>query len=354
MNVFISKLTFIIIVIILVLFALWVGVRVFFIAIPFIIAYWLSKPLGKMTHFISDRTRIPAGIVTFLVVLLFVSGFVTSISYIVYKIATSLSGFSGILTVGIQSIQKFTSDVNAFEIELPWLEKPFAISDLFLQFYDVLFRTLSQVTNTIVDSMLSVIKTIPVIGLFFFFMFISLYFFIKDRVKVDIFLKNVGERVKSPLLKSIKSKTGYILRSYVKAQLILVSITFVISLIALSILKVPFAPLVALGVAFVDLIPMVGPAFVYVPWIIFNLIISEYSTGIGLLVTYLATTLTRQTIEPKIVSANIGTHPLITIISMYACYRLFGVGGFILGAVLVMSVLVGIKVYKEVVKKDEH
>lgn len=354
MNVFISKLMFIIIMITLFLLALWVGMRVFFIAIPFIIAYWLSKPLGKLTHSISKRTRIPAGIVTFLVVLLFVSGFVTGISFIVYKIATSLSGFSGVLTIGIQSIQKFTSDVNAFEIELPWLETPFAISDLFLQFYDILFRTLSQITNTIVDSLLSIIKTIPVIGLFFFFMFISLYFFIKDRAKVEAFLIMVGDKIKSPLLKSIKNKTGFILRSYVKAQLILVSITFIISLIALSILKIPFAPVVAFGVAFIDLIPMVGPAFVYVPWIIFNLIISEYSTGIGLLITYLATTLTRQTIEPKIVSANIGTHPLITIISMYACYRFFGVGGFILGAVLVMAALVGIKVYKEVVKKDEH
>lgn len=354
MNVFISKLTFIIVMIALAIFILWIGIRAFFITIPFLIAYLLSKPLGKLTHKISDHTRLPAGIVTFIVVLLFVSVFVTGISFLVYKIATSLSGLSGYLTIGVQSIQRFTSDVNAFEIELPWLDEPFAISTLFLQFYDVLLRTLSQFTNSIVDSLLSIIKTIPVIGLFFFFLFISLYFFIKDRPKVEAFLIKSGQKIKSPLLISIKNKTGFILRSYIKAQLILVTITLVISLIALSILKVPFAPLVALGVAFVDLIPMVGPAFVYVPWIVFTLLISEYSTGIGLLITYLVTTLTRQTIEPKIVSANIGTHPLITIIAMYTCYRIFGVGGFILGAVLVMIVLVGIKVYQEIAKKDEH
>ncbi|HAS73879.1 MAG TPA: hypothetical protein DCS67_07020 [Clostridiales bacterium UBA8960] len=354
MNVFISKLTFIITIIALMLLILWLGIRLFFISFPFIIAYFLSKPLGKLAHFITDKTKIPIGITTFVVVLLFVSAFVTTISFAVYKIAISLSGFSGLLTTGIQSIQNFTSGVNAFTIELPWLDEPFAISDLFIQFYDVLLRTLSQVTNSIVDALLRVIKTIPVIGLFFFFMFISLYFFIKDQVRVTEFIKKGNALIKSPLIISIKSKTLSILKSYIKAQLILVTITFIISLIALSILKVPFAPLVAMGVAFIDLIPMIGPAFVYVPWIIYTLIISEYSTGIGLLITYLVTTLTRQTIEPKIVSENIGTHPLFTIISMYACYRIFGVSGFIIGAFLVMIVLIAIKVYHDIRQKDEH
>jgi predicted PurR-regulated permease PerM len=99
---------------------------------------------------------------------------------------------------------------------------------------------------------------------------------------------------------------------------------------------------------------MIGPAFVYVPWIIFTLLISEYSTGIGLFVAYLVTTLTRQIIEPKIVSSKIGTHPLITIISMYGCYRFFGVIGFIYGALLVMSIIIGLNVYREVKQKHEH
>lgn len=340
--------------IVLLLLFLWLSVRLFFIAIPFVIAYLLSKPLGRLTYWLSSKTRIPIGILTFFVVLLFVSVFVTAISFVVYKITLSLSGFSGYLTTGIQSIQDFTKNVNSFQIELPWLDEPFAVSDLFVQFYDVLFRTLSQVTNSIVDTLLSIIKTIPVIGLFFFFMFISLYFFIKDRARVDDIIRKSKSMIKSPLILAIQSKTIWILKNYIKAQLILVSITYVISLIALLILNVPFAPLVALGVAFIDLIPMIGPAFAYVPWIIYTLIISEYSTGIGLLITYLVTTLTRQTIEPKIVSTNIGTHPLIMIFSMYACYRFFGVSGFILGAVLVMVVLIGIKVYHDVVEKHEH
>lgn len=354
MNIFVSKITFVILIILMGILALWLSIRIFFILIPFLIAYALSKPLNRFTAWIHKRTRIPLGILTFIVVLFSVSLFVLSISFMVYKIAISLSGFSGYLNSGIHLIQNFTSDVNRFQIELPWLDAPFAISDLILQLYNFFLNELNQITTAIVDALLSILKTIPVIGLFFFFMFISLYFFIKDQVRVRQFLSTLSEKIKSPFLWSIKDKTVAIIKNYFKAQFILISITFFISLVALTILKIPFSPLVALGIAFIDLIPMVGPAFVYVPWIIFMTIISEYSTAIGLLITYLLTTLTRQTIEPKIVSTKIGAHPLITIISMYACYRIFGVGGFILGAVLVMLTLIALDVYREIGTKDEH
>lgn len=354
MNIFVSKITFIILIIFLIMLSLWLSIRIFFILIPFLIAYALSKPLSRLTSWLHNRTKILLSILTFIVVLFSVSLFVLIISFSVYKIAISLSGFSGYLRTGIHLIQNFTSDVNAFEIVLPWLDEPFAISDFILQVYDFLLNALNQITTAVVDTLLSILKTIPVIGLFFFFMFISLYFFIKDQQRVREFLSELGGKIHSPFLLSLKTKTISIIKSYLKAQLILVSITFFISLVALTILKIPFSPLVALGIAFVDLIPMVGPAFVYVPWIVFMGIISEYSTAIGLLITYLLTTLTRQTIEPKIVSTKIGTHPLITIISMYACYRIFGVGGFILGAILVMLTIIAIDVYRELSQKDEH
>ena len=39
---------------------------------------------------------------------------------------------------------------------------------------------------------------------------------------------------------------------------------------------------------------------------------------------------TRQTLEPRLVGRQIGLHPLLALLSMYAGFRLFGVGGMIL------------------------
>lgn len=354
MNVFVSKVSFVVLILALIILSLWLSVRAFFIIIPFIISYLLSKPLTKLTRWLHRKLHIPFGIITMFVVLLFVTAFITGISFIVYKFAISLSGFSDYLSLTLDKIQNFTTNIQGIKIELPWLDAPLKINDMVLQVYNLIFQSISNLTNSAVDTLLSIIKTIPLIMFFFFFLFISLYFFIKDQDRVKATFESGYKKLTSPFIQLFFRKTKDVFVNYFKAQLILVSITFIISLIALTILKVPFSPLVALGIAFVDLIPMVGPAFVYMPWIGFAIVFSEYSTGIGLFVAYLVTTLTRQIIEPKIVSSKIGTHPLITIISMYTCYRIFGVLGFVLGAILVMLGIISWNTYKELKKKDEH
>ena len=354
MNIFVSKISFIITFAAFVLLSLWLGMRLFFILMPFMIAYGLSKPISKLTRNIQKRIAIPYGLLTFVVVLLFVALFVSGVSFFVYKVAIALSGFSNYLSAIIQTVQDFTTRIGGIELNLPWFDEPVDINVILLQFYDLILNSMSKFANSLVDTLLSMLKTIPTIAFFFFFLFISLYFFVFDQDEVKALFTKINQKITSPFLKLLKEKTINTLKSYIKAQLILVSITFVISLIALTILKIPFSPLVAFGIAFVDLIPMVGPAFIYMPWIIFALLISEYSTGIGLLVAYLVTTLTRQTIEPKIVSNKIVTHPLITIISMYTCYRIFGVLGFILGAILVMIGLIIWNIYQELNQKHEH
>ncbi|MCA0386374.1 MAG: AI-2E family transporter [Firmicutes bacterium] len=354
MNPLLSKIATITVLIGLLLLILWVNFKAFIILIPFMLAYALSKPLSRLTHRIAKIVPVPLGFVTLIVVFLFVSSFIFAVSYIIYRIAMALTGFTAHIDVVLINIQNVIDSLNTVTFNFPWLSKPVALNDLVLQSYELILKNLSAIVNSAVSSSLSALRTIPFVGLFFMFMFISLYFFIRDAKKVNQFFAFINARIKSPFIISLKSKTWSTFKNYIKAQLILVTITYIISFVALMILKVPFFPLIAFGIAFVDLIPMVGPAFVYVPWIIFSLLISEYSTVFGLLITYLATTLTRQTIEPKIVSEKIGTHPLITIISMYTCYRLFGVVGFIIGAVAVMFTLIAINVYKDLKQKHEH
>ena len=61
--------------------------------------------------------------------------------------------------------------------------------------------------------------------------------------------------------------------------------------------------------------------------------------GIGMLIIYLSVIFTRQMVEPKIVSSNIGINPLFTLMSMYVGYKIFSIGGMILGPVTLMLVV---------------
>lgn len=54
------------------------------------------------------------------------------------------------------------------------------------------------------------------------------------------------------------------------------------------------------------------------------------------MVTYVISIIVRQMIEPRVVSHNIGVHPLITLISMYLGFKLFGVLGMIFGPIIMV------------------
>ena len=126
---------------------------------------------------------------------------------------------------------------------------------------------------------------------------------------------------------------------YIKAQLTLMCISFTVLLVGLSVLKINYAPIIALAIAFIDALPFFGSGAILWPWSVVAFIMGNTLEGIGLIIIYLCVILMRQFMEPKIVSKNIGVHPLITLMSMYVGFRIFSLGGMILGP-LVMVILV--------------
>ena len=47
----------------------------------------------------------------------------------------------------------------------------------------------------------------------------------------------------------------------------------------------------------------------------------------------------RQFIEPKLVSKNIGMHPILTLMSMYVGFKVFSIGGMILGPLILVIII---------------
>ena len=71
-----------------------------------------------------------------------------------------------------------------------------------------------------------------------------------------------------------------------------------------------------------------------VPWAIILAINGNISLGIWIIVIFAITMVARQMLEPKIVSHNIGIHPIFTLISMYTGFKLIGVMGLFVGPII--------------------
>ena len=143
------------------------------------------------------------------------------------------------------------------------------------------------------------------------------------------------------LLQIIKD-TGKGIKGYIKSQLILMIITFIILSISLTIIDVPHPILISLGISILDILPIVGSGIVMVPWAIISLIGGNNQLGIGLAIVYAVLIIIRQIIEPRILGKEIGIRPLYTFVATILGSMILGPIGVILGpliAVVINSVL---------------
>jgi len=124
---------------------------------------------------------------------------------------------------------------------------------------------------------------------------------------------------------------------WLKAQCKLSAITFLIVLCGFLLLRVSNPVFWALVTALVDAVPMLGTGIVLIPWAVISLVIGERVLALGLLGVYVTAMLTRSALEPKLVGRQLGMNPLLTLMALYAGYRLWGVTGMILAPILTVT-----------------
>lgn len=126
--------------------------------------------------------------------------------------------------------------------------------------------------------------------------------------------------------------------SYIKAQAKMISITFIVILIALILLGVDNAFVIAVVAAIFDVLPLLGVSTLFIPWIIYLFIVGKLSLAIWLSALLLVVILTRQILEPKITGDSLGVSAFTMLSFMIISLSLFGIAGVILSPILVILV----------------
>ena len=126
---------------------------------------------------------------------------------------------------------------------------------------------------------------------------------------------------------------------YLKAQLLLSVGVFFILLIGFLIIHQSYSVLLALGLALMDFIPLIGAGTIMVPWAIIDLITGHFRGAVELMVIWGIIVLFRRIMEPKIVGDQTGLSPILSLVSIYVGMKVGGVLGMILGPILTLIVL---------------
>ena len=126
---------------------------------------------------------------------------------------------------------------------------------------------------------------------------------------------------------------------YVRAEVIISIGVFAILLVGFLLIGQSYAVLLALLLAVLDFIPIIGSGTIMVPWAVIDLITGDWTHALGLMVVWGVVCVFRRVAEPKAVGSQTGLSPILSLISMYVGMRLAGVLGMILGPVLCLVVL---------------
>ena len=120
------------------------------------------------------------------------------------------------------------------------------------------------------------------------------------------------------------------LARWLRAQATLSLITFSELLVGFLLIRQRYSLLLAFLITLLDALPVFGTGTALVPWALVTLLFGFPPRAIVLLALYLCTLITRNTLEPRLLSAQAGLPSVASLFAMYLGYCTFGIAGMVL------------------------
>ena len=306
------------------------------IAKPIFIAFVLFLMIEPLAKFLNKRKlkKITATTISMLIFIVVILGIIITLGVV---FTSQIYHLSEIIPKYIQSLQEvienkadyFKERIDTLPPETIEKGKGYLIdlaersSALLSNLLKYLFFSLTSISNLIINF---------IIGL------ILAYFL---SIEIDSWKKIAREKTPNTFKQAyffLKDNVISGIAHYLKAQMKLITITFIIVFTGLIILGINNSFSIALLSAFFDLLPLLGVSSIFIPWIVYLVIVGKSTTALWLLVLLAVVIIVRQIAEPKIVGDSLGVSAFTMLSFMVISLSLFGVAGIILSPILLILI----------------
>lgn len=307
---------------------------------PFLVAFILSLLIEPIIRFSMKHLKLKrrtSAIIVFIIVLGILIGFLT---WGIFALISESSNLLNSISIYMEKISFLFNEIVS-NVDLNKLKIPNEIIQTIQTSGSDLLGTVSEWIKVSLTKLLNIITSIPTIAIYTVISILALYFICTDKIymidQLEHHFPEIWVRKLTKHIREIVKSLG----CYLKAEAILVLVSFIVCLIGLYIFKfiglnVPFPLIAALGIAFVDALPIFGSATVMIPWAIISACDGDLTLGISLIILLAIMGIIRQFIEPKVVSGQIGIHPIFTLIAMYTGFRFIGIIGMLIGPIILI------------------
>lgn len=355
------------------------------VCMPFVIAFVVAAALQKPKNFLVKKTPLKNGLASGICVLLTIIIFLVLISLIGVRVASEVKGFIDYIVIQLRDIDKVIDNIEAWLLNLisslpEFLRKTFneSVSELFVKIREAAAGDSEQLAGEItgglsgnfsvswitapLSGVISTASKLPSMLIAVIISIVACCFMTSEFPAIINLIKIQFPENKRDDLRRAKVILKDSLSKMAKAYLLIMLVTFAEMSVGLTILRFigvfesNYIIIIAVVIAIVDIIPVLGTGTVVIPWAIYSFIIGNIGMGIGLVVIYAVVSVLRQVIEPKLVAGQLGLSPIVTIAALYFGLKIFGVlGMFVMPLLVIMLKLLNdegiIKLWKSPVRE---
>lgn len=308
--------------------------HVFIYFTPFIIAAVIASLINPIVDYVDKKTPIHRGFTVIIVLILVIVILVTMII---------IGGAQGYLE--LNRLLKNLPDYRSIDSQIKWISEQNQQLENFIENWEIsdavkdavnsnlqlLYNGIRDTLISIINSVLEFLTKLPSLLMILFIAFIATFFISRDRDKIKEFLVNVFPEDVQPKIANVFTQLNRSAIGYIRAMLILITISGLVAGTGVKLMGNQYALVVGVTAAVLDLIPIIGPALLFYPWILMSIILGNFSQAFALFMLHLFLAAIRSASEGKIMGKSLGLHPLATMIALFSGYRILGVIGFVVG-----------------------
>lgn len=339
-------------VVIFILLAVLLTYKLAIFYIPFIVAVIISSIVEPITKFLNKKCKLNrkvASVISLLIILTIIGGILgLAIGKIVQEVMHLLEDMNVYYT------QVYDFSMGIFdEFKNGNIQVPDEVIQVAKNSLGGVIDAVKNVVVYVLTTIINLVGSVPKMITYTIITILAILFTCFDReLVIEQFKKQVPKKwidKASEVIKETCSATF----NYIKAEVKLSSICFILVLISLYVLSligfdVKYPVTMAIFIGFIDVLPIFGAGTVMVPWSVYLFIIGNYPLAIAVILIFIVWYILKQMLEPKMVSSQIGMHPIFTLFGMYTGFRLIGVFGLMLGPIVMLMIK---SIFGELIKK---
>ena len=250
--------------------------------------------------------------------------------------ARCLTALADFARQGPELVQRMAEGVGRLEAGLlAYIEAaPPELGDLLRTALDGIAETLyavpAKLSQSALDAVSRAAQHSPDMLLFAVTFGIGTYFFSASFPRVQRFLEAQLPPEQKRHLAGLGQDLRLSFSGFLRAQLMLMAVTFFELLLAFLLLGVRAAAGLAALTAAVDALPVFGTGTVLLPWAAYSLLLGNTGRALGLTLSWALVNLVRSAAQAKLLGDQIGLDPLASLIAVYVGWQLGGVWGMLL------------------------